>query len=32
MWHSFQMSPDLPEAHAALRELAEFLSASLEQK
>ncbi len=30
MWHSFQMSPDLPEAHAALRELAEFLSASLE--
>jgi acetyl esterase/lipase len=32
MWHSFQMSPDLPEAHAALRELAEFLSTSLKQK
>ena len=29
MWHSFQMSPNLPEADEALRELAGFLSASL---
>jgi len=30
MWHSFQMSPNLPEADEALRELAGFLSASLD--
>lgn len=29
MWHSFQMSPDLPEAHEALRELAGFVSSTL---
>ena len=30
MWHSFQMNPNLPEANDALRELAGFLSNSLE--
>ncbi len=32
MWHSFQMSPDLPEAHEALRELAGFVSTALKHE
>ena len=32
MWHSFQMNPDLPEAHEALRELAGFVSSALKHE
>ncbi len=32
MWHSFQMSPNLPEAHEALSELAGFVGALLKHE